>query len=105
MAAVIAGGGLIEARVSGRLGGVGPALAHAAIGRMFLTHEQHGTGEARQQAERTHRRLGYSLVAAGSARAADAAGLPGPWKLVWPSLALAVSAQLLAYREPPGAYE
>ena len=105
MAGLIAAGGLVEQRVPGRLAGLGPAVSLATIGRMFLTHEQHGTGDARESAERTHRRLGYSLIAAGSARAADACGLPGPWRLVWPCSALGVSAQLLVYREPAGAYE
>lgn len=75
------------------------------VGRMFLKHEQHGTGAAREQAERTHRRLGASLIAAGAARGADSLAVPGPWRFAWPLLALRVSVQLLAYREPAGAYE
>lgn len=105
MAAVIAAGGAVERLTPGRAGGAGPAAALAAIGQMFLTHEQHGTGEARERAERAHRRLGLSLIAAGAARGADALGVPGPWRFAWPALALAVSGQLLTYREPPGAYE
>lgn len=105
MAAAIAAGGAIEEFGPGRAAGLGTAGALGVVGQMFLTHEQHGAGEAREQAERTHRRLGVSLIAAGVAKGADALDVPGPWRTVWPVLALGVSAQLLAYREPEGAYE
>lgn len=105
MAAMIAGGGAVEQFAPTRLSGLGTAAALAGVGGMFLTHEQHGTGAAREQSERTHRRLGGSLIAAGTARAADALGVPGPWRFAWPALALGVSGQLVAYREPTGAYE
>ena len=105
MAAVITAGGLVESRGAPAIGGVGGAAALAAIGAMFLSHEQHGTGEALKQSIATHRRLGTSLIAAGAAKAAHALGTPGPWGVVWPAVGLAVAAQLVAYREPEGAYE
>lgn len=105
MAGVIAAGGLIESRDPLGAGGLAGAVTLATIGAMFLTHEQHGTGAARERSLATHRRLGASLVAAGAGKAAHAMHVPGPWRFVWPGLALAVSAQLLAYREPDGAYE
>jgi hypothetical protein len=105
MAALIATGGLVEASVSAHPARLGGAAPLAGVGSMFLTHEQHGTGEALEKSKAAHRRLGLSLVAAGAAKAADALRLPGPWALVWPSLGLAVAAQLLGYREPAGAYE
>jgi hypothetical protein len=105
MAALIATGGGVAALGEGRWTGLGPASALAGVGALFLKHEQHGTGEARLRAERVHRRLGYSLLAAAGAKAADALGAPGPWRFAWPALGLAVAAQLLGYREPAGAYE
>jgi hypothetical protein len=105
MAALIAGGGAAESAAGTGLGGVGAAGALAGVGAMFLTHEQHGTGEALRRSRSAHTRLGAGLIAAGGAKAASALGLPGPWRYAWPALALGVSAQLLTYREPPGAYE
>lgn len=100
MAGLIVAGGALEAVGEGTLAQLGPAAALGGIGRMFLTHEQHGTGDARREAERVHRRLGLTLSAAGTAKAADALRVPGPWRMAWPSLALAVAGQLLAYDEP-----
>lgn len=105
MAALISAGGAAESYVQTRVGGLGGATALAGVGAMFLTHEQHGTGEALRRSRATHMRLGASLIAAGGTKAASALGVPGPWQYVWPALALGVSAQLLAYREPEGAYE
>lgn len=105
MAGVIAAGALVETRNPAGRGRLGGAASLAAIGAMFLEHEQHGTGDALEQSLATHRRLGMSLVAAGAAKAADALRLPGPWRLAWPLAALAVAVQLIAYREPEGAYE
>ena len=105
MAALIAVGGGVEAAGDKWRSRLGLAGALAGTGALFLAHEQHGTGDARAQAERTHRRLGYSLIAAGAAKTADSFGARGPWHLVWPVLGLAVAGQLLAYREPVGAYE
>lgn len=105
MAAVIAAGGLVESRDPAGAGAVAGAASLGAIGAMFLTHEQHGTGEALRQSVATHRRLGSSLIAAGAAKAAHAIRLPGPWGIVWPLIALGVAAQLIGYSEPEGAYE
>jgi hypothetical protein len=105
MAAITAAGGLVESASEERVSRLAGAAALAGVGAMFLAHEQHGSGEARVRAERTHRRLAFTLLGAGGAKAADALGAPGPWRLAWPFAALAVAAQLLAYREPPGAYE
>lgn len=105
MAALIAAGDGAESTAKTSLGGLGGAGALAGVGAMFLAHEQHGTGEALRHSRAAHTRLGTSLTAAGGAKAASALGLPGPWRYVWPALALGVSAQLLAYREPEGAYE
>lgn len=105
MAGVIAAGGLVESRDPLGLARLGGAASLATVGAMFLGHEQHGTGEALAQSVATHRRLGMSLVAAGAAKAAHALRAPGPWHVAWPILALGVAAQLVAYREPEGAYE
>ena len=105
MAALIAAGGAIEAAVPDPKAGIGGAGALAAIGVIFLRHEQHGTGEALRQARAAHRRLGSALVATGAAKAADSVSAPGPWRLVWPLLGLGVALMLLGYREPTGAYE
>jgi len=105
MAAVITAGGLVEARAPAGAGLLGGAGALAAIGAMFLAHEQHGTGEALERSMAAHRRLGRSLVAAAAAKAAHALRIPGPWRLTWPLAVLGVAALLLTYREPEGAYE
>jgi hypothetical protein len=105
MASITAAGGLVESASEKRVSRLGGAAALAGVGAMFLAHEQHGSGEARARAERAHRRLALTLLGAAGAEAADALRAPGPWRLAWPAAALAVAVQLLAYREPPGAYE
>jgi hypothetical protein len=105
MAALITAGGATEALVKRRSARLCPAAALAAVGGMFLNHEQHGSAEARAVAERVHRRLGLSLIAAGAAKAADGLNVPGPWQATWPALSLLVAGQLLRYREPEGAYQ
>lgn len=105
MACVIAGGGFAEARGGSGPGRLAGAASLATIGAMFLTHEQHGTGEALERSVAVHRRLGVSLIAAGVAKGAHAVRAPGPWHVVWPVAGLGVAAQLVSYREPEGAYE
>ena len=105
MAGVIAAGGLLEWRLGPGSGELAGAASLATIGAMFLKHEQHGSGEALQRSLAVHRRLGASLVAAGAAKSAHALRFPGPWRVVWPLLGFAVAAQLIGYREPPGAYD
>jgi hypothetical protein len=104
MAALIASGAGVETVGNARLAGLGTAGALAGVGALFLKHEQHGSGEARAQAERAHR-LGYSLLAAAGAKAADTVRAPGPWRFTWPALGLTVAGPLLTYRESAGAYE
>lgn len=105
MAALIAAGGVLESAGSSTALRLAPAGALAGVGRIFLTHEQHGTGEARRESERVHRRLGLTVIAAGIAKAGDVLGVPGPLRWVWSSLAMVAAGQLLVYREPAGAYE
>lgn len=105
MAALVAAGGLIEVLAPARVREFGWPAAMTAVGTMFVTHEQHGDDEARRKSERTHRILGASSIATGAAKAAAALRLPGPWKLAWPIAGIVTSAQLVAYREPTGAYE
>jgi hypothetical protein len=105
MAAALAAGGILDAANVGRGSRLGLAAAVASAGAMFLSHEQHGSGEARAEARRVHRRLGLSLIATGAAKGADGLEVPGPWRVAWPILGLATAAQLLAYREPTGAFE
>ena len=105
MAALIGAGGALESLGRSTALRLAPAAALGAVGQMFLSHEQHGTGEARRESERVHRRLGLTVVAGGLAKAGDALGMPGPWRWLWPSLTLASAGQLLVYREPAGAYE
>jgi hypothetical protein len=105
MAAIIAAGGTLEAVGRGRLARLATAAALTTIGRLFLAHEQHGRDEAQTRAKVVHQRLGYTLVLTGGAKAADALEIRGPWRVVWPVLALLVAAQLLRYSEPVGAFE
>lgn len=105
MACVIAAGGLAESGGGSGPARLGGAASLATIGAMFLTHEQHGTGEALERSVAVHRRLGGSLIAAGAAKAAHELRARGPWHVVWPVAALGVAAQLIGYREPEGAYE
>ncbi|MCI0396626.1 MAG: hypothetical protein L0332_00620 [Chloroflexi bacterium] len=78
-------------------------LALILIGLLFIVHEQHGTAGAVARAVLAHRLLGGTLVLAGLARAV-AVVLRGTDNLVWVVLLMAAAAQLLAYREPEGAY-
>jgi hypothetical protein len=103
MATLLTAGGL--ARRAGRIGKTLTTLATARIGQMFLTHEQHGTGEAAVAAKGKHERLGRTILAAASLsalgeffdlKAARAGGA---------ALLLGSGAQLISYREPEGAYE
>jgi hypothetical protein len=81
--------------------------ALAAIGTLFLVHTQHGTAEAVASAVRVHRYLGAAFVVAGVLSAVNASRFRPSRRL---SLAVAVvllatASLLIAYREPPGAYE
>ena len=103
MAGLLTGGAL--AGRHGRLGALVRDLATARIGHMFLTHTQHGTSDAAARAVRRHRVLGGTIVAgAGATAIADTAGAR-PFRTAGALLLIAAGAQLVAYREPEGAYE
>lgn len=87
---------------SSALGWVRPG-ALALIGVLFVTHAQHGTGEAVQEAARRHRFLGVTLILAGLIAAAWTSNIA--LAVLWPVPLLAAAVQLLVYREPKGAYE
>lgn len=82
-------------------------VALGTIGVLFLVHEQHGTAEAVAIAIRVHRYLGISFLAAGTLSAIGASrSQSSRWIKLATAAALLVTASLLiAYREPPGAYE
>ena len=88
----------------GGLGWVWPG-ALALIGILFLTHAQHGTGQAVERAVRRHRFLGATLILAGLSAAVAAWTSNAALAVLWPVVLLAAAAQLLVYREPEGAYE
>lgn len=103
MAGLITGAGM--SRRAGTLGRVVASGLVGKVGHMFLTHEQHGTGEAAEIAKAKHQRLGQTILAgAGTIAVGDLFG----WKLVGAAgsvLMLAAGLQLLTYKEPEGAYE
>ena len=103
MAALLTGASLASER--GRLGALAAGAATGLVGRMFLTHEQHGTGDAAAVAQAKHRRLGRTIVA-GSA-ATTVGDLFGRRRIRAAGSALMAAAglQLLTYREPQGAFE
>jgi len=106
MAAAVGLAGVAELAGGGRppLAFAWPA-ALALIGTLFLTHAQHGTGEAMAQAVRRHRWIGATAITAGVLRLLSVLQPEGTWDVWWPIAVLAVAAQLLRYREPEGAYE
>lgn len=75
------------------------------IGTLFITHTQHGTGEAVARAVTKHRVLGATIVLAGLLRAAEIFLGPSWFALAWPLALLAAAAQFVLYREPEGAFE
>jgi hypothetical protein len=103
MAGLLTAGGL--ARRGGRIGKVAAAGATARIGQMFLTHEQHGTGEAAAKAKGKHVRLGKTILA-GAAAGAIGEVLGNRWlRAAAAGLLMLSGFRLLTYREPEGAYE
>ena len=106
MAAAIALAGASES-----VRGSNPALAYVwpaallMIGVLFLTHPQHGTGEAVVRAVRQHRVLGTTAIIAGLLRAAEFGTGTTLFAVLWPLALLGAAAQLLLYREPEGAFE
>jgi len=79
--------------------------AFVLIGVLFLTHAQHGTGQAVERAVRRHRFLGATLILAGLIAASAAWTSNAGLAVLWPAVLLAATVQLLKYREPEGAYE
>lgn len=80
-------------------------LVLVIIAVMFIRHAQHGTHEAMEQSVRFHRILGITLVAAGLFAGSHALGASRATAYLWPLALLAAAAQLVAYREPAGAFE
>lgn len=82
-------------------------LALLIIGIMFLVHEQHGTNEAVQWAQKIHRYLGIILIAVAVFNVFSILfSHQYRWlSYVWPILLAITAIFLLLYREPKGAYE
>lgn len=112
IAILITAAGVVELqrgreRLSARAWGFAWPAALAAIGALFLVHEQHGTAEAVATAIRVHRYLGATFIVVGVLSAINASRpRPSRWITLAIAATLLVTASLLiAYREPPGAYE
>lgn len=105
---LIAGGAAEFAVAGGRVASALPGYVWPAtlviIGVMFVLHTQHGTHEALAQSVRYHRLLGMTLVLAGLLAAANGRWPGGFLGIAWPVAQLVAAAELLAYREPPGAW-
>lgn len=88
-----------------------PALAYVwpaallILGILFLTHPQHGTGEAVEKAVLRHRILGITAIMAGLLRVAEVVSGSTISAILWPLVLLVAAAQLILYREPEGAFE
>ena len=80
-------------------------VALLLIGALFLTHTQHGQGQAVARAVLLHRILGGAIMLGGILRLADVSAAGGVFAFLWPLALLAAAAQLLLYREPEGAFE
>lgn len=82
-------------------------LALAIVGILFVTHPQHGTSAAVEQATLIHRVLGLLLIGAAIFRTAEKFGtMRTRWSgRAWPLFLLAAGGLLLIYREPAGAYQ
>lgn len=105
MAAAIAVAGAAELlRGSNPAWGYVWPAATLLIGVMFLTHAQHGTGEAVVKAVWQHRMLGITAIIAGLLRVAEIGTGASAFAILWPIGLLAAAAQLIIYREPEGAY-
>ena len=80
--------------------------AVAAVGVLFVVHQQHGTSEAVVRATLVHRCLGALLVLAGLLAGADVlrARRSRALAIGWTLALVAAAGMLLAYREPEGAY-
>ena len=95
---------LLGQRTNGTWVYVWPA-ALILIGALFLTHTQHGQGQAVARAVLLHRILGGTIALGGILKLADVSTASGVFAFLWPLALLAAAAQLLLYREPEGAFE
>jgi hypothetical protein len=77
------------------------------IGIMFLIHEQHGSSEAVEWAQRIHKYLGVLMILVGVfILLSITLGDKYRWTLfTWPILLIAASVLLLIYKEPKGAFK
>ena len=99
---IAAAGGL---RHLGTRGVIASYLPMLQIGRMFLSHEQHGTTKAAGLARRKHARLGRTVVCGAALSIVGQVTGSRLWRAVGGAVLTAAGGQLFAYREPPGAYE
>lgn len=108
MAALLLASGVLE--LLGKLGSISAAvigwpIALLVVGWLFLSHPQHGSGDAISRATRRHRWLGATLIAAGLLRLAALVIGIAFLAIAWPAALSAAAAQLFIYREPQGAFE
>lgn len=82
-------------------------LVICLIGIMFLIHEQHGSSEAIEWAQKIHKYLGIlMIVVAIFIMLSIMLGAKHKWLLFsWPLLLIVTSTLLLIYKEPKGAYK
>lgn len=103
MAGLITTAGI--ARKGGRIGAAISSALVARVGQMVLFHEQHGTSEAAARAKSKHERLGRTILAGAALQAVgDLSRFRYP-RAAGAVLMTAAGLQLLAYREPQGAYD
>ena len=86
------------------LGYVWP-MALLIIGTLFMTHTQHGHGDAVRQAVLRHRILGTTIIAAGLLRLLEIVVPSIVLGILWPIALLFAAIQLVLYREPAGAFD
>lgn len=77
------------------------------IGFMFLIHEQHGSSEAVEWAQRIHKYLGILLLFVSASIVANILiGDRYHWlRFVWPVLLMVTSIFLFVYKEPEGSFQ
>lgn len=80
-------------------------IALIIIGALFMTHTQHGHGDAVHQAVLRHRILGITIMAAGLLRLLEIVIPSNVLAILWPIALLIAAFQLVIYREPGGAFD